>query len=99
MQQKVLTDAQINLALTVQERHGLSIPYSILTGYEFGKKFLNLFSYDPDSNELTGFRRVSVIIDYYYYDKDKKHIQFKLGLTPEETEFMVTTLAKYKFNG
>jgi hypothetical protein len=99
VQNKKLSSAQIALCLTLQERHGLKIPYHELCDYEFGKQFLNLFAFDPDSHQLTGLRRVNTIIDYYYWDKDRKHLQFKLDLSAEETDFMVSVLAKYKFGG
>lgn len=97
--EKHLTPAQINLAMTLKERHGLDIPFDLLCQYEFGKKFLDLFAYDPDANEMTGFRRMNTIISYLYYDKDQKHLQFKLDLSADDVSFMIKIISEYKFQG
>lgn len=96
---KTLSPEQIYLASTLQDRHGLRIPYLDLIDYDFGKKFIDLFAYDPDSLDMSGLRRVSVIESYLYYDKDQKHLQFKLEMSAEDVAFMVMVLSKYKHNG
>ncbi len=94
-----LSNAQIGLAMTLCERHGLDIPFDELCDYDFGTQFLNLFAYDPDAHDMTGHRRVNTIISYLYYDKNKNHLQFKLDLEAQEVAFMVNVLAQYKFKG
>lgn len=96
---KQLTRDQIDLAMTLKERHELNIPFDVLCDYEFGKKFIDLFAYDPDENDLSGFRRVDTIVSYLYYDKDQRHLQFKLELEREDVSFMVAVISKYKFGG
>jgi hypothetical protein len=70
MEEKKLTSSQIQLARTLAHRFELPIPFDQLCEYEFGKKVIDLFAYDPDRGEMTGLRRVSVISNYLYYDKD-----------------------------
>lgn len=99
MSEKMLTTDQVNLALTLAERHELNIPFDTLCEYEFGKKFIDLFVWDADHGETTGHRRVNTIINYLYYDKDQRHLQFKLDLSDQDVAFMVSVLAKYRFDG
>lgn len=94
-----LSEKQLWLIRALADRHGLSIPLEIMREPVFGRKFLNLFAFDPDKEETTGFRRVSVIESYLYYDKDQSHLQFKLEMTQEEVAFMVDVLATYKYGG
>ena len=96
---KQLTREQIHFAITLAERHGLNIPFDILHEYDFGKKFIDLFAYNPDENDMSGFRRVDTIISYLYYDKDQRHLQFKLELEREDVAFMVSVISLYKFGG
>lgn len=96
---KQLTRDQIDFAYVLKERHELDIPFDILCDYDFGKKFIGLFSYDPEKNDLTGFRRVDTIINYLYYDKWLDHLQFKLDLSHDDVVFMIEVIAKYKFKG
>lgn len=66
MEEKKLTSSQIQLARTLAHRFELDIPFDVLCEYEFGKKFIDLFAFDPDNGQMTGLRRVSVITDYLY---------------------------------
>ena len=70
-----------------------------MNDYLFGKRFINLFAYDPDNGDMTGFRRVASIEKYLYLDKDVEHLCEKLELDREEVVFMVKVLAEYKYNG
>ena len=96
---KQLTRDQIDFAFLLKERHEFDIPFDILCDYEFGKKFIDLFAFDPEQKDMTGFRRVDTIVSYLYYDKDQRHLQFKLELSPEDVSFMISVISKYKFNG
>lgn len=95
---KQLSREQISFAFTLKERYELDIPFDLLCDYEFGKKFIDLFNYVPNEND-TGWRRFHTIIDYLYYDKDQRHLQFKLDLSAQEVAFMVSTISLYKFKG
>jgi hypothetical protein len=94
-----LSKKQFALAVAIAERHELNIPTDTFEDFTFGKSFIDLFAFDPDSDDLTGFRRVKVIEDYLYLDKDQSHLQFKLELSREEVAFMVKVLAVYKYDG
>ncbi len=96
---KDLTEQQRLLARTLADRYGLSFPGGVLDDPSFGKKFLDLFAWDPDSDQTTGFRRVSVIESYLYYDKDIGHLQNKLELSRADVAFMIKVLAEYKYGG
>lgn len=95
--QKELTKKQIDFAQTLAYRFGMNIPHGVLSDYEFGKQFIDLFAWDPDNGQTTGLKRVETIIDYLYYDKEQRHLQFKLNLDVEQVAFMVAVLRKYKF--
>lgn len=94
-----LSVAQLDLASTLAVRHGLDIPRVVLADYAFGKQFIELFSYDPDRHETTGFRRVAVIESYIFTDKDPAHLQSKLDLSYEQVTFMISVLSQYKYHG
>jgi len=99
MDEKRLSESQIRLIQTLADRHGFSIPFDVVHDYSFGKKFLDLFAFDPDKGETTGFRRITIIESYLYYDKEQAHLQFKLELDQEDVAFMIKVLAEYKYGG
>lgn len=99
MDSKGLTEAQRDFARTLAERYGLTIPCDVLYDAAFGKKFLDLFAWDPETDQTTGFRRVTIIESYLYYDKDIAHLQEKLELARADVAFMIKTLAEYKYDG
>ena len=94
-----LSKKQIDMARVIADRHKLDIPWDVLIDFDFGKKFIDLFAYDPDNNDLTGYRRIEIIEKYLYTDKNQKHLQFKLELSQEDVAFMVMVLAEYRYGG
>ena len=86
-------------ARTLQTRHGLNIPSEVLYDYDFGKKFLDLFSFSTYQNESSAFTRIDIILRSFYYDNDLTPLQSKLGLERNDVTFMVDVLSKYKFGG
>jgi len=99
MDKKTLTESQLQLVRTLADRHGLTIPWEVQKDYDFAKRFLDLFAYDPTSSEMTGLRRTAVIESYCYYDKENTHLAQKLELSLPDVRFMIMVLSRYKYNG
>lgn len=99
MDKKTLTSAQIQLVRTLADRHELTIPWEVQKDYDFAKRFLDLFAFDPNNTEMTGLRRTRVIESYCFYDKENAHLAQKLELSLSDIRFMVMVLSRYKYDG
>ena len=55
------------------------------------RKFLDIFAYDPDTDEDV-FRRVRNVIQYVREGRDMPEMGRKVGLRPDQVEFMIGVL-------
>ncbi|EWY40126.1 hypothetical protein N825_03110 [Skermanella stibiiresistens SB22] len=83
--------AQVELARLIAERHEVTLPLGFEADGPWTRKFLDVFAYDPEVEEDV-FRRVRNIVQYVREGRDMPEMARKVGLRPDQVEFMISVL-------
>jgi hypothetical protein len=85
------TPAQIELARIIANRHEVQLRFGFEGDGAWTRKFLDVFAYDPEVEEDV-FRRVRNVTQYVREGRDMPEMARKVGLRPDQVEFMVSVL-------
>jgi hypothetical protein len=85
------TAAQIELARLVADRHEVRLREGFEVDGPWTRRFLDVFAFDPDTEDDV-YRRVRNVTQYVREGRDMPEMARKLGLRPDQVEFMIDLL-------
>jgi hypothetical protein len=91
------TPAQIELARIIANRHEVQLRFGFESDGAWTRKFLDVFAYDPEVEEDV-FRRVRNVSQYVREGRDMPEMARKVGLRPDQVEFMISVLRDSEFD-